>query len=83
VQEIEKLKKARGTAETLAKKPSPTEGAAAAPSPKEAEYDRLTAELEVVKKELNGLRDTRSAEFGESARPSTALFGRIAHMAHA
>jgi hypothetical protein len=72
MQEINTLKRARGTAEAQPKK---TDGgaAAAAPNPKEAELERAIAELDSVKKELNGLRDARSAEYGAAASATPPL----------
>jgi len=75
VQEIATLKRARGTAESLQKKPAA--GAASAnpaASAKEAQLDAAVAELEAIKKELNGMRDARSAEFGTAASRCTLYF---------
>ena len=70
VQEIATLKRARGSAETLQKKSTGAAAATpatAAASAKEAQLDAAIAELETIRKELNGMRDARSAEFGTVA----------------
>ena len=63
--EITKLKRAKGGAETLQKKGAEAAAAAATPpSAKELQLDQAHAELDEVKKALSGLQAARASKFG-------------------